>query len=288
MLSVLIPTYNYDCTVLIKEIHKQADFQNINFEIIVLDDASDDIKINSDKLKTLTNFKLIKLKQNAGRAKARHLLAQKAKYDWLLFLDADVFPTNHLFISNYLKEIKAKYDVFFGGCTYEKYEYSDNLRYNYGCKFETKAADKKNKTPYKHIIAGNFMIKKNIFVQMKIMENAYGEDNLYAYFFKTNHTNILHINNNVYHKGIESNKVYLHKVETFIIDLKKSMINKGKFNSQNTLLKWYLFFKRTRLKFIFSVIFNLFREKLKNKIIKKGNPYLLQVYKLGFILGLKD
>jgi len=40
MLSVLIPVYNCSITALIKDLHQQLMSSNIEFEIICLDDAS--------------------------------------------------------------------------------------------------------------------------------------------------------------------------------------------------------------------------------------------------------
>ena len=40
MLSVLIPTYNYNAVSLVKELHKQLLDSNIVFEIICIDDGS--------------------------------------------------------------------------------------------------------------------------------------------------------------------------------------------------------------------------------------------------------
>ena len=40
MLSILIPTYNYNVFPLAQSIHKQCSDIDIDFEIIVLDDAS--------------------------------------------------------------------------------------------------------------------------------------------------------------------------------------------------------------------------------------------------------
>ena len=40
MLSILIPTYNYDCSRLIRDLQAQAEQAGIDYEIIVADDAS--------------------------------------------------------------------------------------------------------------------------------------------------------------------------------------------------------------------------------------------------------
>ena len=53
MLSILIPTYNYDITHLVYELHKQASEAEIDFEIICLDDGSKS-EINSSSTASIT------------------------------------------------------------------------------------------------------------------------------------------------------------------------------------------------------------------------------------------
>ena len=48
-LSILLPTYNCDCTALISELQRQCVAEGTNFEIIVADDASPDKKQNHFK-----------------------------------------------------------------------------------------------------------------------------------------------------------------------------------------------------------------------------------------------
>ena len=94
MLSILIPTYNYNVLPLVQELHKQASKAEIAFEIIVLDDASKNILPSSTE--TSANFIFIKNEINLGRTRTRAILAEKAKYNTLLFLDADVIlETSH-------------------------------------------------------------------------------------------------------------------------------------------------------------------------------------------------
>ena len=40
MLSILIPTYNYDCSRLVSDLQRQAERMGIGYEVIVADDAS--------------------------------------------------------------------------------------------------------------------------------------------------------------------------------------------------------------------------------------------------------
>ena len=44
MLSILIPTFNYNCTLLVKDLHLQAIDVGIPFEIIVAEDGNEESK----------------------------------------------------------------------------------------------------------------------------------------------------------------------------------------------------------------------------------------------------
>ena len=135
MISVLIPTYRYSAYSLLEEIHRQLKQAKIAFEIICLDDAS---QSEHDELNSLINslefatFKI--LDKNIGRSAIRNLLGQAAKYDWLLFLDADVYPENSDFIARYLENLSEKIDVILGGIKYhkERPEKEKVLHWTYG------------------------------------------------------------------------------------------------------------------------------------------------------------
>ncbi|HET8884785.1 MAG TPA: glycosyltransferase, partial [Salinimicrobium sp.] len=94
MLSVLIPTYNYNIFPLVEKIHGLFTRENIGFEIICLDDGSGNEEINkkNHQINAFSNSSFSELEKNIGRSSIRNLLAKKASYDWLLFLDADVIP----------------------------------------------------------------------------------------------------------------------------------------------------------------------------------------------------
>ena len=68
MLSILIPTYNYDITNLVETIWQQCKKESFSFEIIVLDDYSTNLTItkNNDDIKDLEFCKHIKNKKKYG------------------------------------------------------------------------------------------------------------------------------------------------------------------------------------------------------------------------------
>ena len=106
MLSVLIPTYNYNAVSLVKELHKQLLDSNIVFEIICIDDGSKSLLNQfNQEINTLAFGSFIALKENIGRSAIRNYLSKKSSYQWMLFFYSDVLPTGSDFIHNYLKGI---------------------------------------------------------------------------------------------------------------------------------------------------------------------------------------
>src|SRR5690554_3801639 len=119
MLSILIPTYNYNVFPLVENLYQQCIASKIVFEIIVFDDASAQ-HFDNQKINLLENARFEVLEKNIGRSAIRNLLAKTAKYDWLLFLDADVFPMHTNLISNYMNETTSDNKVVYGGIRYQE------------------------------------------------------------------------------------------------------------------------------------------------------------------------
>ena len=88
MLSILIPVYNYDIFKFVSKLHYQCKAEKIKFEIIIIEDGSVNTFKNQE-LQKLDSVNYIKQEKNIGRAKIRNLLAEKAKYNNLLFIDCD-------------------------------------------------------------------------------------------------------------------------------------------------------------------------------------------------------
>ena len=109
MISILIPSYNYNTLPLVKELHEQAILENLEFEIIVQDDASptnENIQINAE-INTIPNCRFERNETTLGRGQNRNSLVSKAKYHWLLFLDCDTFPQHKNFIKKYVESVKT-------------------------------------------------------------------------------------------------------------------------------------------------------------------------------------
>jgi len=289
MISVLIPVYNYNVVALVTQIHTQLQLCHMPFEIICLDDASTSNVVNANEnISNLEHTYYLKSEDNIGRTNARQYLSKKANYDWLLFLDADVIPKSDVYINNYLKYIDSEYEAIYGGFAYHEKAPDSNymLRWKYGKTHEQILAELRNRKPYKVIISANFMIKKSTFlaINSQIEQNGYGFDNFFAVLLKMKKIKVLHIDNEVYHLGIETSKTYLSKKEK-AADTLLSLHNANKIGShQNDLLHLFIKLKRYRLHNLFSGFYKLFKKPLQQNLLS-SNPSMkiLQLYRISYM-----
>ena len=292
MLSILIPTYNYNISPLVSELNSQCINAKIDFEIIVLDDFSNSFLEENQIINKLQNCKFKVNKKNIGRTQTRTILAKNAKYNWLLFLDADVIPVNKNFISTYISSINNKFQVIIGGCQYDNMlpNNSKILRYRYGKLREEKMASLRNTKPYSFVFSGNILIQKNTFelCNYKEISNLYGMDIYFSYQLFIHNINVLHIDNGIFHLGLESNEVFFEKSLQSVISRKEILEKKDKIEEINKLLSKYKTLKKYHLTCVINICFKLSRRFLKSKILNK-NPSLFcfDLYRLGFICSLK-
>lgn len=291
MLSILIPVYNYDVTKLVKILVKQCQDELINYEVIVLEDGSTEHLTANKSLDAKDSVRYFKNDTNKGRSAIKNEIASFANYSNLLFLDADTIPKSPFFIKNYILSLAKPCDIVCGGIEYLKeYHKSKRLRYIYGINREAKSIKKRIKEPYLGLMTANFLIKKFQFEKIKFNETigSYGyEDTVFALDSKDHRLNILHIDNPVYHMGIEGSQDYLKKINTSIevlINLtKKKVISKNDIK----LSRWAYKFHDWGICIILIPIFNTFKNLIVLNLTSK-NPslVLLDLYKLGYFCNL--
>lgn len=122
MLSILIPTYNDSCSTLVNSLEEQAKTIKESLEIIILDDGStnSNITLELEILEKRPLVTIIRNAKNKGRLQSRLALANAAKFNWLLFLDADVLPCASNFLKQYLLETELSHPFVFGGVSYKE------------------------------------------------------------------------------------------------------------------------------------------------------------------------
>jgi len=294
MLSILIPTYNYNIVPLVNKVYKQALDAKVIFEIIVVDDCSTN-KAVVDKNKETEELEFctfLKNNQNIGRTATRNLLANTAKHNQLLFLDADVLPKYDNFISNFNLTETNNYQVIYGGvCYYErKPEENKVLRWKYGKEREAKSVAQRLKEPF-FIISQNLMIQKEVFFKMNtINTNAYGLDILFSNNLKINNIIVNHIDNPVYHLGLETNNTFIKKSleavkTTFQLEEEEGVID----NDLRPLQKSYLKLKKNRLTSLFSFFISKFKTLMERNFLSKNpNLFWFDLYRLNYYIELKS
>ncbi|MBA4318237.1 MAG: hypothetical protein C0412_07535 [Flavobacterium sp.] len=293
MLSILIPVYNYNAYPLVSELHKQCLECGINFEILVFNDGGTQFENENLKIREFVYCTYISSSKNIGRTQARNTLSNSAKFQSLLFLDADVIPSTSFFIKNYLHYItESNYDVLIGGCSYkiESMNENNHLRFYYGTKREQQSAVSRNQKKYVYILSGNMLIKKNVFesVNYKDATKYYGMDIFLSYNLMINRNTVYHIDNNIYHLGLENDAVFFEKCLSSVKSRKETLLNMPRIEEINSLIKYYKILNRFKIIGLAKLFF-LTLEPLLKKLILKKNPYLvcLDLYRLGYMSTLK-
>lgn len=294
MLSILIPVYNYNIFTLVERVHKQALECDISFEIICLDDASQEFLIENQRINQFKNSSFTILEQNIGRSAIRNLLFQKAIYQNLLFLDADVIPVHNQFIANYISEINKNRKVIFGGLLYEDQKPVKELllRWIYGREREALTLSQRNQNPSETALVSNLLIKKEIAIRFPFDENLtkYGyEDLLFFTVLKSNSIEVTHIENPVYHLNLETSSLFLSKTKTAIENLAfLNHSNKISLNESRIIASFDLL-KTLKLLSVFRFIFRKLESKIeRNLLSEKPSLFLFDIYKLGYFSFLKS
>ncbi len=298
MISILIPIYNFDVTNLVNEIYNQAYHEKIDFEIILIDDASEDKfrKLNR-KLSELKNVNYSEESSNTGRSKIRNKLAMLAKFQYMLFIDCDSQIINNDFIHKYLS-FCINGNIACGGRIYQDYEPENSefqLHWKYGKSREEFSVQTRNQTPNKSFMTNNFLISKSLFNSIKFNEeiNGYGhEDTHFGHELKKKNVFITHINNPLLHIGLETSSKFLDKTKEGIKNLKYILLhhaNEKAFVKDVKLLNSYYFFKRIRFVKLIRFLFQQLSKKFEKNLLGK-NPRLLilDIYKLGYLCSLNE
>jgi len=292
MLSICIPVYNYDVGCLVKDLHLQAMKAGYPFEIILMDDASDEYFRNLNQIVDIKEVRYIQLDENIGRAKIRNRLAEEAKFHNLLFMDCDSAVSSELYIENYVRFFNS-HTVCCGGRIYEDKKPADStfLRWKYGVERECATAEERRKNPNAGFQTNNFLINKSIFEKVKFNEDLTGyghEDTLFGLELLKQEIIIEHIDNPLIHLGLENAEDFLKKTENGIKNLYKvEMLLREKYPEyiSHSDLTWAkLSLQKFHLSCIVSKLFNKLRWPMKNNLLSK-NPFLIifDLYRLGLL-----
>lgn len=253
MLSILVPIYNYDAVPLVEVIHGQGVALDCPFEIICLDDGSNaHYRQLNAIIRAYAHVRYELLPQNVGRAQVRNLLAAKAQYGYLLFMDCDMMPLRPDFLAAYQRRWQPN-KVLCGGLAYEQYPPTDHrlrLRWRYGILREQQPASLRAAHPYHSFKTSNFLAPKALFQELQFEErlNGYGhEDTLFGFALQAAGIPISHLDNPMLHQGLEPAEVFLEKTKKAVANLHHIHQMKG-FQIDTRLLNAYRQLERYRLR----------------------------------------
>lgn len=291
ILSILIPVYNYNCVALVKALQQQAENCNIDYEILVADDGSDNAAIvcQNREINTIPHSTYHETGKNHGRSWIRNWLVGQSQGEFLLFIDSDAEVCNAHFIGNYLRHVE-KGAVICGGILHpeENPSPSRRLRYRYEKAMEPCfTAERRNQHPYANLRTFNFMMPREVALTHPFDESItlYGyEDTLLGSQFEKEGIKVVHIDNPLINADIEENLRFLEKTEESMLSLYQL---KDKVRNHSRLLASYEKIKRFKLDVLLRILFPLLRPLLKWHLTGNHPSVIaLQFYKLAYYCTL--
>lgn len=296
MISVCIPVFNYDVRSLAFQLSEEAEKAPFETEILILDDGSDSrFRSLNRTISANQRIRYRELDHNSGRSAVRNILGSEATYPWLLFIDCDSELPESGFFERYIKAAEEAF-VVCGGTMYRESPPDDRnlmLRWVYGRKREQLTAVKRNLHNKFAVTANNFMIRKEVFEHCPFRETIreYGhEDSVLGYDLRKSGFRIVHIDNPVYHNGLETSSAFLGKTRVALGNLlyiSNHIIRDENFTEGLPLLRWRRKIKRTGMIGIAGFLFKLSESLLKKNLTGK-NPslFLFDLYRAGYLLSL--
>ena len=212
-LSVLIPAYERTCYKLVEDLHTQLEESGAEYEIIVLEDGGRDqvSHIANLKINDLCHCRYERRKHNVGRAAIRNRLADEAKGDWLLFIDADAKIVRVDFIRRYLSVATEGHQLVCGGITHREMPPARDclLRWCYDRTFELQVGPVSPQ-----LSCFNFMVERALFMKVRFNENimTYGwEDVLLGVGLKEQGVETMIIDNPLLHDDADKSVRFMEK-----------------------------------------------------------------------------
>ena len=217
-LSVLIPFYRDNPSMLLSELLAQAERLR-GVEILIYDDGTLDPKICATLAAQVKDASspvtLLIAEQNMGRATARNTLQEKARGEWVLFLDADMRPGSEQFLSNYIALIEADAgDIIFGGFTVpETASRSEELHRALSEVSDCLAFSERQAAGPQYVATSNLCVRKAVLLAEPFDSGFVGwgwEDSEWAARVARRYT-LIHAENTALHLGLESDDTLLKR-----------------------------------------------------------------------------
>lgn len=211
-LSVLVPVYHYDASVLIGMIGKCLGSGAV--EIILYDDGSSDPELTfrlwSALQDTPSGGALVTASENRGRSAGRNRLEQLARSEWMLFLDADMLPDDTGFLQRYLT-ILDKYQqpaLVVGGFSLKLAipTPATKLHWEQCMASECIPASDRQKNPGRFVFTSNVLVHRDIMTVIPFDDafRGWGWEDVDWGLRAAKRFPVLHIDNPATHMGLDT------------------------------------------------------------------------------------
>ena len=294
MFSICIPIYNYNVSLLVHDLHRQANETGKPFEILLVDDASSSFLAENRALQSLTNVSYTELEQNTGRSKIRNHLAQLAQYPYLIFMDCDSAVSSLNYIANYISYFRPEI-VCYGGRVYEKEKPSEEkyLRWKYGQERESIPASKRMENPNYGFETNNFLIDKALFEKIQFSEDLKGyghEDTLFGIQLLAAGITIVHIDNPLVHLGLEDAITFLQKTDngTHNLRIMDQILqnNYPQYVNHSKLIRAQKTVDKLKITPLVGFFLSVFKPLIKRNLLGKyPSLFFFDLYRLGTLVN---
>lgn len=293
MLSICIPIYNTVPLDFLRDLSRQAHDLDFPIEINLLNDASTvDIEKDLNIASKIEQVTIYHNDKNLGRSLSRNKLGDLASYPFLLFIDGD----SGMQSDNYLKQYSQYFRsgiVCCGGTYYQEGNQNKDeiLRLTYGRKRESRDAKTRKINPYQSFTTHHFLIDKEVFlgIQFDTSIKGYGhEDTLFGLKLKKQSIPIIHIDNPLYHLGIDKTEIFLNKTKEGVVNLAKLNARykaDEDFANAIHLVRFYQKQKSMKVLWIWSIILAILNPIIAHNLNSKHPSLkLFDLYKLRIFI----
>lgn len=286
-LSVLIPAYERTCYKLVEDLHAQLEESGKDYEIIVLEDGGHDqvSHIANLKINDLSHCRYERRTHNVGRAAIRNRLADEAKGNWLLFIDADAKMVRSDFIRRYLAAAAEGHQLVCGGITHTPTppERDCLLRWYYDRTFELQVGPVSPQ-----LSCFNFMVERALFMKVRFNENitTYGwEDVLLGVGLREQGAEITTTDNPLLHDDADKSVRFMEKTRESLNTLhthEHQLLRHTRLgNVVNKIRRWHM---TAAVRGLFVALRPMMERQLLGR---HPNMKVFAAYKLGYYMSLQ-
>ncbi|MEO6338881.1 MAG: glycosyltransferase [Caulobacteraceae bacterium] len=221
-LSILIPFFRDDPVALLQALDEEAGALAGAVEIVALDDGGGDEalgkKVEAAVRAMALPARVVRLRDNEGRAKGRNRLAAEARGGVYLFLDSDMAPGADGFLAAHLAMVDSgAFDVAFGGFSVPMGDITPSHRLHraLALRGECAMARERSLAPEKYVFTSNLLVRREVFAAEAFDEgfSGWGWEDVEWGMRVARSWRVVHFDNPAVHLGLDPASVLAAKYE---------------------------------------------------------------------------